>query len=240
MESGPGRPPPGAPKAPTPTTHSARGSTEEGPRHPSFGEARTQGALTRVTSPLLVLCPFPHTATPHPSQSLPSLCLAWLLPPVSTPSSTHLPKAGHALTDRVTPLLGPDTHSQLLLGALRSMGNPLPHTQSQRRLSPVAAVGSPPRKEKTQPGWQAGLPLAPPGHPWCAFTRASPGVWRGRLCPPTSALDGARTIPALPHVGCVLRDSVPCSDSEPRVLLQPSPQYGSQGASRRRGGCPSI
>ena len=148
-ESGPGCPPPrGGPKTPTPTTHSARGSAEEGPRHPSFGEARTQGALTRVTSPLLVLCPFPHTASPHPSQSLPSLCLAWLLPPVSTPRSTHLPKSGHALTDRVAPLLGPDTHSQLLLGALRSVGNPLPHTQPRRRLSPVAAVGSPPRERK--------------------------------------------------------------------------------------------
>lgn len=47
--------------------------------------------LTAVKS---LLCHLPHTASPHSTQPLPSLCLTWLLPLVSTPGC----RLGHTLT----------------------------------------------------------------------------------------------------------------------------------------------
>lgn len=66
-----------------------------------FQRSQDTGYLCLVMSHLLILtavksllCHLPHTATPHSTQPLPSLCLTWFLPLVSTPGC----RLGHTLT----------------------------------------------------------------------------------------------------------------------------------------------
>lgn len=104
---------------------------------------------------------------------------------------------------------------------------PHTHTQPQRLLCPVSAVGS---------------GLAPTGASWaslCALTQATRGFGEDSAArpPQLSALRGSLgRVPSLPHLGCVLRASVPSGDSAPGIPRRPSPQYGSQGPRCRHRG----
>lgn len=115
---------------------------------------------------------------------------------------------------------GPDTDSQTLPGPLQAWGGPL-HCPS---CCGLCCRFSPP--ERKDPARMAGLD--PTRASWastvCLHTGHLGGTVRTARPPISAPRQSLILVPAFPHLGCVFWDSLPCSHSEPHVLIQPSSQ----------------